>query len=145
MLVKEQYEMYIDEDICVKLNSYCVYNFRSVEDSGWIECSDTTTLVGVNESGKTNILKALWKFNPVRDGEIDVLHDLPVTLLSELRNKTQVVKFISVKFDIEEDDIEKKSLTNKEVEGLENVIVSRYYDGNYKVSYPEGFEEKILE
>ena len=28
MLVKEQYEMYIDEDICVKLNSYCVYNFR---------------------------------------------------------------------------------------------------------------------
>ena len=39
----------------------------------------------------------------------------------------------------------KKSLTNKEVEGLENVIVSRYYDGNYKVSYPEGFEEKILE
>ena len=42
----------------MKLNSYCVYNFRSVEDSGWIECSDTTTLVGVNESGKTNILKA---------------------------------------------------------------------------------------
>lgn len=60
--MKEQYETYIDEeDICMKLNSYCVYNFRSVEDSGWIECSDTTTLVRVNESGKTNILKALKK------------------------------------------------------------------------------------
>lgn len=129
----------------MKLNSYCVYNFRSVEDSGWIECSDTTTLVGVNESGKTNILKALWKFNPVREGEIDVLHDMPVTLLSELRNKTQDVKFISIKFDIEDDDVEKlKSLTNKEVEGLENVIVSRYYDGHYKVSYPEGFKEKNI-
>lgn len=129
----------------MKLNSYCVYNFRSVEDSGWIECSDTTTLVGVNESGKTNILKALWKFNPVREGEIDVLHDMPVTLLSELRNKTQDVKFISIKFDIEDDDVEKlKSLTNKEVEGLENVIVSRYYDGHYTVSYPEGFKEKNI-
>lgn len=72
----------------MKLNSYCVYNFRSVKDSGWVDCSEITTLVGVNESGKTNMLKALWKFNPVREGEIDVLHDMPVTMLSEFRNKT---------------------------------------------------------
>ena len=46
----------------MRLKSYCVYIFRSIEDSGWVECNDTTTLVGVNESGKTNMLKALWKF-----------------------------------------------------------------------------------
>lgn len=71
----------------MKVNSYCVYNFRSVEDSGWIGCNATTTLVGVNESGKTNILKALWKFNPVSEGKIDVLHDMPVTRLSQLRDE----------------------------------------------------------
>lgn len=39
----------------MKVNSFCVFNFRSVENSGWIYCNETTTLVGVNESGKTNI------------------------------------------------------------------------------------------
>lgn len=123
----------------MKLNSYCVYNFRSVLDSGWVECSDTTTLVGVNESGKTNMLKALWKFNPVRDGEIDILHDMPVTLLSEFRSKASEVKFISVKFDIDKTDIEKlEELTNEVIEKLDSVTVTRYYDGHYLVSYPEG-------
>lgn len=130
----------------MKLNSYCVYNFRSVEDSGWVECSNTTTLVGVNESGKTNMLKALWKFNPVREGEIDVLHDMPVTLLSELRNKTEDVKFISVKFDLDDKDIQMlEEQTNQEIENLEYVIVSRYYDGRYRVKYSEGFKEKSVE
>lgn len=127
----------------MKLSSYCVYNFRSIEDSGWIECSDTTTLVGVNESGKTNLLKALWKFNPVREGEIDILHDMPVTLLSELRDKKEEVKFISVKFILEENDNkELEALTNSEIDGLEYVIVTRYYDGKYKVSFSEGYKQK---
>lgn len=37
----------------MKLLKYKVLNFRSVEDSGWIECDDVTTLVGINESGKS--------------------------------------------------------------------------------------------
>lgn len=130
----------------MKLNSYCVYNFRSVKDSGWVECSDTTTLVGINESGKTNMLKALWKFNPVREGEIDVLHDMPVTLLSELRSKIEDVKFISVKFDVDADDIKKlKKLTNEEFEDLKNVTISRYYDGHYVVEHSDDFRVKNVE
>jgi hypothetical protein len=130
----------------MKLNSYCVYNFRSVKDSGWVDCSEITTLVGVNESGKTNMLKALWKFNPVREGEIDILHDMPVTMLSELRNKTEEVKFISVKFDVDEDDNENlQELTNMEIEGLDYVIVSRYYDGHYQVSFPKEFKKTNIE
>lgn len=130
----------------MKLNSYCVYNFRSVKDSEWVECFDITTLVGVNECGKTNMLKALWKFNPVREGQIDVLHDMPVTRLSELRNKTEEVKFISVKFDIEENDvIELKKLTGEVIENLDSVTVSRYYDGHYEVQYPERFSHNCVE
>ena len=62
----------------MKLIRYKVTNFRSVKDSGWIECSDVTTLVGINEAGKSNLLLALWKLNPAKDGEIDPLHDLPL-------------------------------------------------------------------
>ena len=50
----------------MKLVRYCVMNFRSVKNSGWIDCDDVTTLVGVNESGKSNLLLALWKLNPAR-------------------------------------------------------------------------------
>ena len=62
----------------MKLKRFRVTNFKSVHDSGWISCDEITTLVGVNESGKSNLLLALWKLNPARGGEIDSLHDLPV-------------------------------------------------------------------
>ena len=61
----------------MQLIRYKVFQFKSVMDSGWINCDDVTTLVGINESGKSNILLALWKLHPVIGGEIDILHDLP--------------------------------------------------------------------
>ena len=82
----------------MKLKKYRVTNFRSVEDSGWIDCDDVTTLVGVNESGKSNLLLALWKLNPARQGNIDILHDMPVSKLSTLREKTSEIAFISAEF-----------------------------------------------
>ncbi len=48
----------------MKLVKYQVTNFRSVEDSGWIDVSDVTALIGENEAGKTNLLLPLWKLNP---------------------------------------------------------------------------------
>ena len=118
----------------MKVNSYCVYNFRSIKESGWVECSNRTTLVGVNESGKTNMLLALWKFNPVREGKIDVLHDMPVTVLSDFRNQKDEIKFISVKFDIDESDLKSLSeLTGKSIQNLKNITVSRYYDEHYEI------------
>lgn len=123
----------------MKVNSYCVYNFRSIKESGWVECSNRTTLVGVNESGKTNMLLALWKFNPVREGKIDVLHDMPVTVLSDFRNQKDEIKFISVKFDIDESDLKRLSeLTGKSIQNLKSITVSRYYDEHYEI---EGLDE----
>ena len=123
----------------MKLLRYKVENFRSVENSGWIECDDVTTLVGINESGKSNLLLALWKLNPAREGEIDLLHDLPVSKLSTLRKEAGNVKFVSAEFIVGE----KSAKTIAESVGANcnpetKVIVSRYYDGLYLVEYPEG-------
>ena len=52
----------------MRLLKYRVTDFRSVEDSGWIDTDSVTALVGVNESGKTNLLLPLWKLNPAREG-----------------------------------------------------------------------------
>ena len=126
----------------MKLTRYRVMNFRSVEDSGWIECSDVTTLVGINESGKSNLLLALWKFNPAREGEINELHDLPVSKLSELREKLNEIKFISAEFIIDKESAEaiSQEASAKCCEGTV-VIVSRYFDGRYEFDYPNGTPE----
>ncbi len=48
----------------MKLIGFQVVNYRSVNDSGWIEVRDRTALVGRNESGKSNLLLALQSVNP---------------------------------------------------------------------------------
>ena len=120
----------------MKLKRYIVFDFRSVKNSGWVDCDDVTTLVGVNESGKSNMLLALWKLNPVRDGEIDILHDMPVDKLGELRNHAENTKFITAEFILESKDINilsgkydfKDNFNENNVPTLE---VSRFYDGKY--------------
>lgn len=76
----------------MKLIKYRVKNFRSVQDSGWIECSNVTTLVGVNESGKSNLLLALWKLNPAREGSIDILHDILTKQVNTIESISEQTK-----------------------------------------------------
>jgi len=123
----------------MKLTKYRVTKFRSVQDSSWIDCDDVTTLVGVNESGKSNLLLALWKLNPARAGKIDILHDMPVSELSDLRKHPEDVCFVTADFLIDEASAQYIS----ETVGCRcipdsHVEVSRYYDGHYCVNFPDG-------
>jgi predicted ATP-dependent endonuclease of OLD family len=47
----------------MRLESFRVKNFRSVVDSGPIDVSDLTALLGRNESGKSNLLRGLQSLN----------------------------------------------------------------------------------
>lgn len=49
----------------MQLESFIAKNFRSINDSGEIQVSRITSLLGRNESGKSNLLKALHSLNPV--------------------------------------------------------------------------------
>ena len=132
----------------MKLKEYRVYTFRSVQDSGWIECDNVTTLVGVNEAGKSNLLLALWKLNPASGGEIDYLKDMPVSQLSDLRGQQESVKFIDATFEVDADSASKIS---EEVGCVLNeddtFMISRFYDGHYELSFPDGNwpEDKVVE
>ena len=48
-----------------------VNNYKSIDDSSWVNMEDVTALVGKNESGKTAFLQALRKINPIA-GEEDI-------------------------------------------------------------------------
>lgn len=121
------------------LKRYKVENFRSVLNSGWIDCDNVTTLVGINEAGKSNLLLALWKLNPAREGNIDILHDMPVSKLSTYRKTPEDVKFITAEFEL---DIEIIKNIEAEIEcslqGDNLVSVTRFYDGSYTIEFPSG-------
>src|SRR5947207_3030545 len=48
----------------MKPTAFRIQHYKSILDSGWIEVSPLTVMVGKNESGKTTVLRALHKFNP---------------------------------------------------------------------------------
>lgn len=123
----------------MRLVKYRVEKFKSVMDSGWIDCDDVTTLVGVNEAGKSNLLLALWKLNPAKGGAINFSDDMPVKLFSELRVEEEKPKFIQAVFEITSatllDSIAKQSGFDKEF--VKIVKVSRDYDGTRFYNFPD--------
>ncbi len=77
----------------MELKSFCIRNFRSIDDSGDIDVSRITALLGRNESGKSNVLRALHSLNPA-DGfkALNPIKDFPRhRKLSECNDNTPVV------------------------------------------------------
>ena len=63
----------------MRLISFRVKKYRSIEDSGEIHIDENvTTFVGINESGKTNVMRALKKINHVEDTDFDDLIEHPM-------------------------------------------------------------------
>ena len=63
----------------MRLTSFRVKKYRSIEDSGEIRVDENvTTFVGINESGKTNVMRALRKINNAHDTRFDELTENPL-------------------------------------------------------------------
>ena len=61
------------------LKSLRITNFQSIQDSSEFETGDITCLVGKNEAGKTSLLKALYRLNPIisEETQFSVTDDYP--------------------------------------------------------------------
>jgi predicted ATPase len=77
----------------VKLISFQILNYRSINDSGVITVGQLTSLVGRNEAGKSNLLLALQTLNPVGGPEdlSDIKNFPRQKRLSECKDDTPVV------------------------------------------------------
>lgn len=72
----------------MKLKEFTVREFRSIWDSGPIKVDDQTTcLVGKNEAGKTTLLTALYRTNPIiaADAVFDETYDYPKREVEDYR------------------------------------------------------------
>ncbi|PWR04558.1 OLD family endonuclease [Meridianimarinicoccus roseus] len=121
----------------MRLVRFQVRNFRSVEDSGWLEVDDVTALIGVNESGKTNLLLPLWKLNPAREGAIEPTSDFPKPKFGEIRADPGAYWFIEAEFTLDEIAARVAELSGLPLTGGSAVRVRRFYDGHYDLHFPE--------
>jgi energy-coupling factor transporter ATP-binding protein EcfA2 len=119
----------------MKLKSFRVRDFRSVKDSGWIDASDVTALIGTNESGKTNLLVPLWKLNPAEGGEINALQDYPRDRYHIIREMPEKPVFIEAAFDLPEE----VAAEIEELSGVpvRTVLIQRDYDGDRRITFPD--------
>ncbi len=72
----------------MKLRKFTVKEFKSIWGSGPIEVDDSVTcLVGKNESGKTALLTALYRTNPIipEDGCFNLTYDYPKREVEDYR------------------------------------------------------------
>ncbi|WP_261665270.1 AAA family ATPase [Deinococcus sp. Marseille-Q6407] len=120
----------------MSLLQFRVQQFRSVEDSGWITCDAVTTLVGMNEAGKSNLLLALWKLNPAQGGEINLLADMPRRIYSTARKEPETITFIETDFSITgkaAEEIKQKTYLSSDRDL--DVRVSRTFDGEIHIKF----------
>ena len=119
------------------LTKFRVTEFRSVQDSGWIDTEQITALIGTNESGKTNIMLPLWKLNPAAEGQIDLQDDLPRDKYHIYRNAPQKPIFIRAQYALStEEQAELAEIIQCDVVAVSEVIISRDFDGNYTYEFP---------
>ncbi len=121
----------------MRLVRFRVTNFRSVVDSGWLDAEQVTALVGVNESGKTNLLLPLWKLNPAREGDIRPTSDYPKSNYAAIRENPGGFTFITAEFDCFEIAAKLEELTGVPHHQLAVVRISRTFDGAYKIDFPK--------
>lgn len=127
----------------LKLRKFRVTNFRSVKDSGWVDAKDTTALIGINESGKSNLLIPLWKLNPAKGGEIKPISDYPRSMYNDIRTADEKPRFIEAEFELSDKDVSHLvSLTGAEREEVRLAIVSRCFAGKLYVNFPNGNKKK---
>ena len=129
----------------MKLVGFRVTNFRSVDDSGWIEVDNVTALIGTNESGKTNLLIPLWKLNPAKDGEINPLADFPRNRYNEIRVMQNKPVFIQARFQLPILlTTEIAQMTGVTIEDVEIALVQRDLGGGYYITFPSASPQRFV-
>jgi len=95
----------------MQLKSFHIWNYKNIDDSNEIIVDQNVTcFVGKNEAGKTALLQALYRLNPVEDVEYDEVKDYPRKRLREYQRKLKAgkeesAKVITADFELDNDDI----------------------------------------
>jgi len=127
----------------MRIKKVRVRNFRSIIDTGEISLDEKITiLLGKNEQGKTNFLKALESFGKEYKYEDDDLS----YLVTHERGLHQI-PIITIWFELNDDVKKILSSINEEFEEQTEVVITKYFDGHYEIERPDlgNIQSKINE
>jgi len=116
----------------MKLTRFCVHNYRNVVDSGWVDVSDIITLVGKNESGKTSLLQALWKFNPFKEHPYSLDREWPRGRRKE-RSPEQVV--VETEFEFDDEERAELAEIHESAASVTGVRIKKNYKGTFSYTF----------
>lgn len=106
--------------------------YKTITDTGWVKVrDDVSCLLGKNESGKSAVMQAIWKFNNARGVGYDVLYDYPKERFSKDRNTDPVVTSLVVGIF----QLEAKSLADDGLPRFDAVEASTTYKGKKSYSF----------
>ena len=112
----------------MKLTAFRIENYRCIQDSGWVEIDDIAVIVGKNESGKTSLLKALWKFKPFHDAKYDIDREWP---RGRRKQKSPEKVVATVRFAFSPEEMTTIEGVHESAKGITGVEIQRNYRGGY--------------
>ena len=128
----------------MKLINFQIENYKVIDDTRVVKVDPcVTALVGKNESGKTAVMKAMWKSKNVAGTAFDKLYDYPRDRYSRDRKGTQKVTMLEFELASEEADELVAQLPQKPETKPERVTFSAYYDGEDNVCHKVQFDKDL--
>ncbi|NLA37187.1 MAG: ATP-binding protein, partial [Actinobacteria bacterium] len=119
----------------MKLTSFRVRRYKNVLDSTEVSVeSDVTTLVGMNESGKSTMLDALYRLNPVYDDAFVERDDYPRWRWKRDGRKEDLSAVTPIEATFALDEVDSDALRAALGDGVavqETVTIGRRYNGTY--------------
>ena len=123
-----------------------IENFKCIEDSTEFNIDDITCLLGKNEAGKSAILQALYKLNPVQDDEADFeQEEFPRRHLARYRvgKQNESVNVLTTTWKFEGEDVD---YVNEKI-GIDcvspqEIIIKKGYDNVLYIDVD--YNEKIV-
>ena len=116
----------------MKLTKFRIQDYRSIQDSGWVDIDDIAVIVGKNESGKTSLLKALWKLNPFHDVDYNIDREFPSGRRKE-KSPDKIV--VTARFTLSAEEQEKLAAVHESAKGVNEIEVQRNYKGTRLYSF----------
>jgi predicted ATP-dependent endonuclease of OLD family len=112
----------------MKLTAFRIENYRCIQDSGWVDVDDIAVIVGKNESGKTALLKALWKFRPFHEVKYDLDREWP---RGRRKDKSPDKVVCTVRFEFTPEEIALIENIHESAKGITGVEIKKNYRGSY--------------